>query len=182
MLSGWLRPPQRWKALGRRGRLGVVAGTMAALLVVGAGGALAEERGLGEPGPQRDGRTLLVNQRTITPAGAQTVLGDLPVNAVLSPDGAHLLVVNSGAGIQSLQVVATRTGQVVQTLQYFVPDSVFVGATYSPDGRQAFVAGGGFAVVHTFSVAGDGQLTKGADIQDRHPEAEPLPNGRGRQP
>jgi YVTN family beta-propeller protein len=40
------------------------------------------------------------------------------VNAVLSPDGAHLLVVNSGAGIQSLQVVASRTGQVVQTLHW----------------------------------------------------------------
>src|SRR5882762_9716176 len=118
----------------RRRRLAAAAVALAAILIGGAGDAFAAARGLGEPGPQGASRTLLINDRVITPAGRQTTAGDLPVNAVLSPDGAHLLVVNSGAGVQSLQVVATRTGQVVQTIPYLVPDSVFVGAAYSPDG------------------------------------------------
>ena len=85
--------------------------TMAGLAAGGVGATLAATRGVGEPGPAGPGKWLLINQRTITPAGQQSTLGDLPVNAVLSPDGAHLLVVNSGAGIQSLQVVTTATGQ-----------------------------------------------------------------------
>src|SRR5256885_9569751 len=148
----------------RRWRLASVAAAVAAAVLAG-GTALAATRGFGEPGPQAPGRTLLINDRTITPAGRQNTLGDLPVKAVLSPDGAHMLVVNSGAGIQSLQVVATENSQVVQTIQYFVPDSVFVGAAYSPDGSAAYVAGGGFDVVHTFSVGSDGQLTRTGDIQ-----------------
>src|SRR5215831_13585027 len=145
--------------LGRR-RLVVAAAMAAAIVVGGAGAAFAAARGAGEPGPQGSARTLLINNRTITPAGSQIALGDLPVNAVLSPDGADLLVVNSGAGIQSLQVVATGTGKVMQTISNLVPDSVFVGAAYSPDGAQAFVAGRGSDVVHTFSVGGDALLSK----------------------
>jgi YVTN family beta-propeller protein len=135
------------------------------ILAGGAGAAFAAAHGVGEPGPQGGNRTLLINQRTITPAGSQTALGDLPMNAVLSPDGAHLLVINSGTGIQSLQVVDTANSKVVQTIQYLVPDSVFVGAAYSPDGTQLFVAGGGFDVVHTFNVGANGLLSKNGDIQ-----------------
>ncbi len=98
------------------GRRGLLAIAVIALSIMGGGGAaLAIARAAGEPGPKGAGRTLLINNRTITPAGTQTRLGDLPVNAVLSPDGGHLLVVNSGAGIQSLQVIATKTGQLVRT-------------------------------------------------------------------
>src|SRR6516225_727644 len=108
--------------LRRTPRLGMLVATAVAGLLTG-GAVLAGGTGgvtvatnHGKPGPQGAGRTLLINNRTITPAGRQTDLGNLPVNAALSPDGGHLLVVNSGAGVQSLQVVATRTGQVVQTI------------------------------------------------------------------
>ena len=139
------------------GRRGVDAIAAVALFIVeSAGPAFAVTRGAGEPGAKGGGETLLINNRTITPAGSQTKLGDLPVNAALSPDGGHLLVVDSGAGIQSLQVIATRTGQIVQAIPYLVPDSVFLGAAWSPDGSQAYVAGGGFDVLHTFSVGTEG--------------------------
>ena len=80
-----------------------------------------------EPGRGPFDTALLINGRTITPAGKQSSLGDLPLNAVFSPDGTHLLVSNSGAGMQSLQVVNAATGGVVQTLPYTAPASVFVG-------------------------------------------------------
>ena len=107
---------------------------------------------------------LLSNGRTITPAGKQSSLGDLPLNVVLSPDGTHLLVSNSGAGTQSLQVVDAATGGVVQTLPYTAPASVFVGLAYSPNGRRAYASGGGSNVIHTYAVAPTGTLSATDDI------------------
>ncbi len=121
-----------------------------------------------EPGTY-GARTILNNNRVITPVGKETVLGDLPVNAVLSPDGAHLLVVNSGAGVQSLQVVNTADSSVQQTLPYYsdtAPNSVFVGAAYNPGGTHAYASGGGSNVIHTYDVAPSGQLSATADISD----------------
>src|SRR5205823_4579959 len=117
-----------------------------------------------EPGRGPFGTALLINGRTITPAGRQSALGDLPLNAVLSPDGTHLLVSNSGAGIQSLQVVDAATGGVVQTLPYTAPASVFVGLAYSPDGTRAYASGGGSNVIHTYDVAPTGTLSATDDI------------------
>ena len=117
-----------------------------------------------EPGRGPFGTALLINGRTITPAGTQSSLGDLPLNAVLSPDGTHLLVSNSGAGMQSLQVVDAATGGVVQTLPYIAPASVFVGLAYSRDGTRAYASGGGSNVIHTYAVAPTGTLSATDDI------------------
>jgi len=121
-------------------------------------------RGGPEPGRRPNNRALLVTGRTVTPVGTQSSLGDLPLNAILSPDGTHLLVDNSGAGQQSLQVVSTRTGGVVQTIPYFAPASVFVGLAYSPGGTRAYASGGGSNVIHTYDVAPSGTLSATADI------------------
>jgi len=117
-----------------------------------------------EPGRRPNNRALLVNNRTVTPVGKQSALGDLPLNAVLSPDGSHLLVDNSGAGEQSLQVVSTATGGAVQTIRYDAPNSVFVGLAYSPGGTRAYASGGGSNVIHTYDVAPSGTLSATTDI------------------
>lgn len=121
--------------------------------------------------------TKLINNWTITPAGKQTFLGDLPINSVLSPDGRHLLVVNSGAGIQSLQVVSTKDSAVIQSIPYYAPHSVFLGIAYSPDGKKAYVAGGGEDVVHTFDVLSTGKLQASGDIVIGTLQANPFPSG-----
>jgi len=163
----------------RRRRLAVAA---AALLVTGlalpssflaaAGGAhtaraadyTVANQGGPEPGRRPNNRALLVNNRTVTPVGKQSSLGDLPLNAVLSPDGSHLLVANSGAGEQSLQVVSTATGGAVQTIRYDAPNSVFYGLAYSPGGTRAYASGGGSNVIHTYDVAPSGTLSATTDI------------------
>ncbi len=121
--------------------------------------------------------TRLVNNWTITPAGTQTLLGDLPLNSVLSPDGRSLLVSNDGAGIQSLQVVATATNRVLQTIPYTVPNGVFVGLAYSPDGAHAYASSGGSDVVHTFDVLANGTLSSAGDISIGATTANPYPTG-----
>ncbi|HEX6507997.1 MAG TPA: bifunctional YncE family protein/alkaline phosphatase family protein, partial [Chloroflexota bacterium] len=117
--------------------------------------------------------TVNVNNWALTPAGTQSDLGDLPVKAVLAPNGQTMLVVNSGAGIQSLQVINPADGSTLQTLTYDPPTSVFVGAVYSPDGKHAYVSGGGQNVVHTFAVASDGTLIASGDISEA-PTVAPL--------
>ena len=131
---------------------------------------------LNQPGTKGN-TTRLVNNWTITPAGTQTPLGDLPLNSVLSPNGRYLLVSNDGAGIQSLQVVATATNRVVQTIPYTVPNGVFVGLAYSPDGAHAYASSGGSDVVHTFDVISDGLLSPAGDITIGTTTQNPYPTG-----
>ena len=54
---------------------------------------------------------------------------------------------------------------------------MFIGAAYSPDGRSAYVSGGGAEVVHTFGVGGDGQLAKTGDITIGTAQQNPFPTG-----
>ncbi|MBA3945395.1 MAG: bifunctional YncE family protein/alkaline phosphatase family protein [Herpetosiphonaceae bacterium] len=129
------------------------------------------------PGPRSDGSTRLVNNWIVTPAGRQTTLGDLPLNSALAPDGQHLLVANGGAGVQSLQVVDTTTTRLVQTIPYTVPDSVFVGVAYSPDGHQAYASGGGHNVVHAYDVLSSGLVTPTGDIVLGRGKENPFPTG-----
>ncbi len=130
----------------------------------------------GEPGTV-NGETRLINNWTLTPAGKQTSLGDLPLNSILSPNGRYLLVSNGGAGIQSLQVVSAAESKVIQTLPYYAPHSVFIGLAYSPDGTKAYAAGGGEDVVHTFAVSASGMLTAAGDISIGTLQANPFPTG-----
>ncbi|WP_338256836.1 beta-propeller fold lactonase family protein [Dictyobacter halimunensis] len=124
-----------------------------------------------------DGRTQLINNWTVTPAGRQTDLGDLPLNSVLSPDGRYLLVSNSGAGVQSLQVIETKSNTVIQSIPYDVPHSVFVGLAYSQDGKKVYASGGGEDVIHTFDAAASGKLTATGDISIGTKQSNPFPTG-----
>jgi YVTN family beta-propeller protein len=118
----------------------------------------------------------LFGARPITPAGAlvtdattrQPAVGALPVNFVRSPDhtgadgrGRYLIAVNSGTGVQfnaatnraqqSLAVIdlnARPAPVVVQNIYFPTPQSVNVGAVFSPradaDGSFTLYASGGF--------------------------------------
>ncbi|SDY93028.1 hypothetical protein SAMN05661080_05056 [Modestobacter sp. DSM 44400] len=91
-----------------------VGATTAALLVLGTGAAFATDPGK-VAGPRPAGTAVTSNGYQVTPAGAQQRLGDLPLTSALSSDGKIMAVVNAGQGTQSVQIVDTRTGYVVQT-------------------------------------------------------------------
>ncbi|WP_018332049.1 SMP-30/gluconolactonase/LRE family protein [Actinomycetospora chiangmaiensis] len=99
----------------------------------------------------------------VTPAGTQTDLGDLPLDAALSPDRSTLAVVNAGQATQSVQLVEAATGRVTQTLPYPNPKAVFTGVAFSPDGRTLFVSGGGQNLVRRYGLT-NGQATEGPSI------------------
>ncbi|WP_330305628.1 MULTISPECIES: bifunctional YncE family protein/alkaline phosphatase family protein [unclassified Streptomyces] len=140
----------------------MLAGT--AVLATGAAVALAAAGGQGSAGPKDDGTAITPVGYKVTPAGQQAQLGNLPLNAVLSPDKSMLLVSNAGQGTQSLQVVDPGDSEVVQTISYKSPAAIFTGLAFSPDGKRAYVSGGGREIIHTYDVA-DGRLTEKGSIK-----------------
>jgi YVTN family beta-propeller protein len=145
-------------------RKSLVRGLFAAgcVVIVGAGAAAASS-GVLVAGPRPDGTAVIPIGYRVTPAGAQSRLGDLPLTVRPFPDGKVALVVNAGQGVQSLQVVSAYDGKVLQTIEYKSPEALFVGAAFSPDGRKAYVSAGGNNKIRTFDVAGD-RLTETAPI------------------
>ncbi|MFE7213966.1 beta-propeller fold lactonase family protein [Streptomyces sp. NPDC057611] len=118
----------------------------------------------GTAGPKPDGTAIAPTGYRVTPAGTQTQLGNLPLNAALHPDGHHLLVTNDGAGMQSLQLVDTDTNKVIQTLPFASPESLYIGLAWSPDGKTAYASAAANTKVRVFSFA-DGTLTEQAPIK-----------------
>ncbi|MEU6577736.1 beta-propeller fold lactonase family protein [Streptomyces sp. NPDC046805] len=149
----------------------MLAGTAA--LVTGAAVALAAAGGQDAPGPRADGTAITPVGYKVTPAGHQTQLGNLPLNAVLSPDRSMLLVSNAGQGTQSLQVVDPENSEVVQTISYPSPQAVFTGLAFSPDGKRAYASGGGREIIHTYDVS-NGRLTETSPIKlpTKNPEGQ----------
>jgi WD40 repeat protein len=134
----------------------MLAGTLAL-------GGTALAVGLQHAGPGHDGTAVTSIGYTVTPAGKQTNLGDLPLGAVSSPDGRWLVVSNDGQGTQSLQVIDTTTSKVTQTLPYPAPKALFVGLAFARDGKTLYASGGGNNLIRRYTVTG-GTLTEGTPI------------------
>jgi YVTN family beta-propeller protein len=123
----------------------------------------AADPGRTDAGPDADGTAITPVGFRITPAGRQVRLGDLPLAAALTPDGATLLVSNDGQAVQSLQVVDVRSGAVRQSIEYRSPQALFVGLAVSPDGQHAYASAGGNNKIRVYDLTG-GQLTETASI------------------
>ena len=134
--------------------------------------------GMGQPraaGPRGDGGVTPGNW-TLTPAGVQVPIGDRPLGAALSPDGAYLAVTNDGAGVQSIALLDTTSRTVVQTIPYQAPEALFVGVAWSPDGRRLFASAGGNNRVRAYDVR-NGLLVEGPSITVGEPSAKVYPAG-----
>ncbi len=158
----WRQPSTR---LGRITFVLLAAGllSLTAAPVTGAAPSAPMTTGV-RPGPLGPTSALLVDGRTVAPAGLQTPLEELPLNAVLSPDGRTLLITDDGRRDQYLQVISTATSQVQQSIKYPYPSGLFVGIAYNATGTEAYASGGEQGVIHTFDVAPDGTLSPRADI------------------
>ncbi|MFF4352762.1 alkaline phosphatase family protein [Streptomyces sp. NPDC001530] len=120
---------------------------------------VSSELAIKTAGPRKDGTAITPLGYRVTPAGDQSRLGDLPLNAALHPNGRYLLVTNNGQGVQSLQLVDIRTNKVVQTLSYPSPEALYIGLAWSPDGRTAYASAAANSKIRVLSFAG-GRLTE----------------------
>ncbi len=84
----------------------------------------------------------------LDPAGRSTPLGNMPLAAVASPDGHHVVVSLSGWREQGLQIVSRQTGAIIQRL----PQSgAFVGLAFSADGATLYASGGATDRVYVYT-------------------------------
>ncbi|WP_426059644.1 alkaline phosphatase family protein [Hymenobacter sp. B1770] len=104
------------------------------------------------PGPiAGTNQTLLPNGWKLSPAGALTPLGDLPLNLQISPDGRLAAVVNAGWGENSVQLLEVATGKLLDTR---VVPAAWMGLAFAPDGRSLYASGGQHNRIHSFRVEG----------------------------
>jgi YVTN family beta-propeller protein len=134
-----------------------------AATAVGVGTAYAVEFGGRHAGPQSDGTSITPAGWHVTPVGTQTPLGTLPSAAALSPDGATLLVLNTGDNTNSVQVINTAEHRVTQTISYTAPEGLFAGVAFSPDGTHAYASAGGGNKIRVYTVSA-GALTEQAPL------------------
>jgi YVTN family beta-propeller protein len=110
---------------------------------------LAEIRA--EDRPSRPGSTekgfVLPNGWTITPAGRQVTLTDLPLNILPLADGKHVLVASSGYNKHELSLIEVASGRVVD--KQTVKQSWF-GLTMTPDEKRLWWSGGGAGMLHQY--------------------------------
>jgi len=125
------------------------------------------------PGPAAESGTLLPNGWTITPAGAQIVVGDLPLALLLHPDGKHLVVANNGNGPQSIELVDIAARKSVARAAV---EKAWLGLAASADGRHVYAGGGVSNTILTFSLDG-AALKAGPPIEVGSPSEDLFPGG-----
>lgn len=126
-----------------------IAGLSLVTLLIGSGSVFAANSMTA--GPQADNTGIASNGWYLTPAGKQLTLGDFPMGSAVSPDQQYLVVSNDGQGTQSLQVVDLKQQKVVQTLPFKSPEALYLGVTFSPDGKKLYASAGGNNKVRVFT-------------------------------
>ena len=117
-------------------------------------------------GPTENG-FLLPNGWTISPAGAQVALTDLPLNILPMADGRHALVATSGYNAHELSVVDLVEKKVVdvETVR-----QSWYGLALDPGSGLVWWSGGGGNRLHTFALDGHDLTRKGQPEPTPDPE------------
>jgi YVTN family beta-propeller protein len=107
------------------------------------------------PGPGENG-FLLPNGWTLSPAGKQIPLSDLPLNILPLADGQHVLVATSGYNKHELSLIDLRDLKVVD---HKPVNQSWFGLALEPTADKIWWSGGGGDVLHTFLLK-DHQLSR----------------------
>jgi YVTN family beta-propeller protein len=99
-------------------------------------------------GPTSDG-FLLPNGWTISPAGEQVALADLPLNIIPLADNKHALVACSGYNPHALSLVDLQTKQVVSK---YSPGNSWFGLAVSPEENKMWWSGANDNLLHTLEL------------------------------
>ncbi len=83
----------------------------------------------------------------LDPAGVSYDLGSMPLAMTLSPERDRVIVLLNGWREQGIQVLDRSSGRLLQTIPL---PAVFLGITFSPDGKSLYVSGGNEDVIYRF--------------------------------
>ncbi len=84
-------------------------------------------------------KVTLPNGWSLSPAGSQIMLGDLPLNIAVTPDLKYAAVTNNGQSKQSVQLISISDQKLLDT--YEIGKS-WLGLVFSNDGKSLYVSGG----------------------------------------
>ncbi len=99
-------------------------------------------------------RVRLPNGWSLTPAGKNIALGDLPLNIAVSPTQKYLAVTNNGESTQTIQLIDLKTENVTDNV--VIPKS-WLGLKFSANGKYLYAGGGNDNRILKYSVQ-DGKL------------------------
>jgi YVTN family beta-propeller protein len=89
--------------------------------------------------PRENNKLTLPNGWSLSPAGSQIPLGDLPLNIAVTHDLKYAAVTNNGESTQSVQLIRIRDQKLLDT--YEVGKS-WLGLVFSDDGKRLYASGG----------------------------------------
>ncbi len=91
---------------------------------------------------------LLPNGWTLTPAGEQIEVGDLPMNIVVEPRGRQAFVLNSGWNEHTVSVIDLVHNRKVQEVPL---DRSWLGLTFDPRENRLYVSGGARPIIEVLA-------------------------------
>jgi YVTN family beta-propeller protein len=103
------------------------------------------------PGFQANGQTLLSNQWSLRPAGAQVVLGDFPVNIAMHPKAPYAAILHAGYGEHEIVIVDLKSAKIVSRAAL---PQCFYGLCFDAEGKRLFASGCAQEIVHQFTFSG----------------------------
>jgi YVTN family beta-propeller protein len=89
--------------------------------------------------PDENKKITLPNGWSLSPAGTQIPVGDLPLNIAVTPDQKYAAVTNNGQSKQSIQLISINDQKLLDT--YEVGKS-WLGLAFSEDGKTLYASGG----------------------------------------
>ncbi len=112
-------------------------------------------------GWQDDGTFVAPGGRRIIPAGPNVILGAMPVDVAVHPDGSVAYVSMVGRDDAAVAVVDLDTLEVVQVVDQ---DDVHTGLMVDGDRQRLYAAGGVDESVAVYDIAGDGTLAAVGEV------------------
>ncbi len=120
---------------------------LALTLIASACGSPSPQVAAGISAQDPSGARRLPTGARLDPAGVSYDLGSMPLAMTLSPEKNRVIVLLNGWREQGIQVVDRMSGRVLQKIPL---PAVFLGITFSPDGKSLYVSGGNEDVIYRF--------------------------------
>ena len=91
----------------------------------------------------------LPNGWSLSPAGIQINLGDLPLNMAVTPDFKYAAITNNGQSKQSIQLISIREQKLVDACEV---GKSWLGLVFSDDGKNLYASGGNDNLILRFII------------------------------
>ena len=116
-------------------------------LIAGACGSPSPQVKAGISAQDPAGARRLPTGAQLDPAGVSYDLGSMPLAMTLSPDKSRVIVLLNGWREQGIQIIERSSGRELQKIPL---PAVFLGITFSPDGKSLYVSGGNEDQIYRF--------------------------------